>query len=59
MLVTENDNCNGLAMLFAKFLINRASVFADVRTYWSASFVDRVTKWRSVGKAKDGFIHSY
>lgn len=42
-LATENDGCNGLAMLFCKLLTGRASVFADVRTYWSPSSVERIT----------------
>jgi L-fucose isomerase len=57
ILATENDNCNGLAMLFSKLLTGRASCFADVRTYWSAGAVQRVTGWQPDGKAKDGFIH--
>lgn len=57
ILATENDNCNGLAMLFQKLLTGRASVFADVRTYWSAEAVERVSKWKPSGLAKDGFIH--
>ncbi|MDR2434513.1 MAG: L-fucose isomerase [Treponema sp.] len=57
ILATENDNCNGLAMLFSKLLTGRASCFADVRTYWSAAAVRRVSGWEPDGKAKDGFIH--
>ncbi len=34
-----------------------ASVFADVRTYWSPDAVERVTGLRPEGRAKDGFIH--
>jgi L-fucose isomerase len=44
-------------MLFSKLLTGRASVFADVRTYWSPDAVKRVTGWQPDGKAKDGFIH--
>lgn len=57
ILATENDNCNGLAMLFGKLLTNRASVFADVRTYWSPEAVERVTGWKPQGLAQNGFIH--
>lgn len=57
ILATESDNCNGLAMLFENLLTGRASVFADVRTYWSAKAVERVTKWKPSGRAKDGFMH--
>ena len=35
ILATENDCLNGTAMLFTHLLTNQASVFADVRTYWS------------------------
>ncbi len=57
ILATENDNCNGLAMLFSKLLTGRASAFADVRTYWSPDAVKRVSGWTPVGNAKNGFIH--
>ena len=59
ILATENDVLNGLGMLFMKLLTNRAQMFADVRTYWSADSVKRVTGYDIEGKAKDadGFIH--
>ena len=57
ILATESDNCNGLAMLFENLLTGRASVFADVRTYWSPEAVERCTGWKPEGKAADGFIH--
>jgi L-fucose isomerase len=57
ILATESDNCNGLAMLFETLLTGRASVFADVRTYWSPEAVERCTGWKPEGLAKDGFIH--
>ena len=57
ILATESDNCNGLAMLFSNLLTGRASIFADVRTYWSPKSVERVTGWKAEGKAKDGFMH--
>ncbi|MBE7087039.1 MAG: L-fucose isomerase [Clostridiales bacterium] len=57
ILATENDNCNGLAMIFGNLLTNRASIFADVRTYWSPEAVERCTGWKPTGLAKDGFIH--
>ena len=31
ILATENDNLNGLSMLFANLLTGRAALFADVR----------------------------
>ncbi|MCI8488265.1 MAG: L-fucose isomerase [Clostridia bacterium] len=57
ILATESDNCNGLAMLFENLLTGRASVFADVRTYWSAKAVERVTKQKPAGRAANGFMH--
>ena len=55
IVATESDNCNGLAMLFENLLTGQASVFADVRTYWSPDAVERVTasdqqRCRSVGR---------
>lgn len=40
---TENDTLNGMAMLFLHLLTNQATVFSDVRTYWSPEAVKRVT----------------
>lgn len=57
ILATESDNCNGLAMIFENLLTGRASVFADVRTYWSPDAVKRCTGWEPVGLASNGFIH--
>ena len=59
ILATENDVLNGFGMLFMKLLTNRPQIFADVRTYWSASAVKRATGYEIEGKAKesDGFIH--
>ncbi|MCR5151303.1 MAG: L-fucose isomerase [Clostridiales bacterium] len=59
VLATENDTLNGLGMLFMKLLTNRPQMFADVRTYWSADSVKRVTGYDIEGHAKDagGFIH--
>ena len=57
ILATESDNCNGLAMLFENLLTGRASVFADVRTYWSPAAVERCTGWKADGKAANGFMH--
>lgn len=54
---TENDTCNGLAMLIGTLLTNTAPCFHDVRTYWSADACERVTGVRPDGVAKDGFIH--
>lgn len=59
VLATENDTLNGIGMLFMKLLTNRPQMFADVRTYWSADSVKRVTGYDIDGVAKDagGFIH--
>ena len=56
-LATENDGLNGMAMLLGKLLTGTASLFADVRTYWSPEAVERVTGIRPTGLAKNGFIH--
>lgn len=59
VLATENDTLNGLGMLFQKLLTNRATLFSDVRTYWSDEAVKRVTGYDLEGKAKEakGFLH--
>ena len=57
VLATENDTCNGVAMLFEALLTNRAPVFADVRTYWSPEAVERVCGRRPEGVAANGFLH--
>ncbi|MDR2752818.1 MAG: L-fucose isomerase [Oscillospiraceae bacterium] len=54
---TENDGLNGLSMLVGKLLTGTASVFADVRTYWSPDAVKRVTGHTLTGKAAGGVIH--
>ncbi|MDD3322284.1 MAG: L-fucose isomerase [Paludibacter sp.] len=57
VVATENDSLNGVAMLFGKLLTNTAQVFADVRTYWSAEAVERVTGYKLEGLAANGLIH--
>ncbi len=57
IMATENDCLNGISMLFGKLLTNRAQIFSDVRTYWSPAAIQRVTGWKPVGPASDGFIH--
>ena len=57
VFATENDNLNGLSMLFGSLLTGKASGFSDVRCYWSPEAVERVTGWKPEGDAKDGFIH--
>lgn len=57
ILATENDNLNGLSMLFANLLTGRAALFADVRAYWSPDAVLRAAGQRLSGTAAGGFIH--
>jgi L-fucose isomerase len=57
MMATENDSLNGVSMLFGHLLTNTAQIFSDVRTYWSAASVKRVTGKDLQGKAKNGIIH--
>ena len=57
MVATENDGLNGVSMLMAHLLDGAASVFADVRTYWSPDAMRRVTGWRPEGRAANGLIH--
>ncbi|WP_449390410.1 L-fucose isomerase [Dysgonomonas hofstadii] len=57
VLATENDALNGSAMLFGYLLTNTAQIFADVRTYWSADAVERVTGKKLEGLASGGMIH--
>ena len=57
IFATENDNLNGLSMLFLHLLTQRAAAFADVRTFWSPEAMARVTGWQAEGYAKDGIIH--
>ena len=57
IMATENDSLNGIAMLFGHLLTNTAQIFSDVRTYWSADAVKRVTGKTLKGKAENGIIH--
>ena len=43
VVATENDCCNGVAMLFGHLLTNAAAGFSDVRTYWSPEAVKEAT----------------
>ncbi|MGC3978060.1 MAG: L-fucose isomerase [Paludibacteraceae bacterium] len=54
---TEDDHLNGISMLFGNLLTNRAQIFADVRTYWSAEAIERVTGWKPNGILENGAIH--
>jgi L-fucose isomerase len=57
IVATENDFLNGIAMLFGHLVTNTAQIFSDVRTYWSADAVKRVTGKRLGGAAAGGIIH--
>ena len=57
IVATENDALNGIVMLFGHLLTGTAQIFADVRTYWSAEAVKRVTGITLTGKAEGGLIH--
>jgi L-fucose isomerase len=57
IMATENDSLNGISMLFGYLLTNQAQMFSDVRTYWSAESVHRVTGHRLKGRAENGIIH--
>jgi L-fucose/D-arabinose isomerase len=57
VVATENDCLNGVAMLFGHLLSNTPQVFADVRTFWSAEAVKRVTGKTLSGVAAKGMIH--
>ena len=54
---TENDTCNGIAMMLGSLVSGSAPCFHDVRTYWSPEAVKRVTGYTLEGHAKDGIIH--
>jgi len=57
VLATENDSLNGVSMMFGHLLTNTASIFSDVRTFWSPDAVKRVTGYQLEGHAANGIIH--
>ncbi len=57
VVATENDFLNGISMLFGHLLTGRAQIFSDVRTFWSAGAVKRVSGKSLTGKAGNGIIH--
>lgn len=58
MLATENDALNGVGMLFGHLLTQgEASLFADLRTFWSADAVKSATGYSLVGRAQNGLLH--
>jgi len=54
---TENDALNAVTMLFGHLLTNTAQIFADLRTYWSADAVQRVSGHKLKGDAAGGLLH--
>jgi len=57
IVATENDTLNAVCMLFGHLMTNSASIFGDIRTYWSPESVQRVTGHELSGKASKGIIH--
>jgi L-fucose isomerase len=57
IVATENDALNGVCMLFGHLLTGMAQIFSDVRTYWSADAIERVTGYRPTGLAENGVLH--
>ena len=52
MVATENDALNGAGMTMGHLLTQgQATLFADLRTYWSAEAVERVTGHKLEGNA--------
>ena len=56
-VATENDALNGASMLFGSLLTNTAQIFADLRTYWSADAIKRVSGEAPTGSAAQGLLH--
>ena len=57
IVATENDTLNAVCMLLGHLMTNSASIFGDIRTYWSPESVKRVTGHKLSGKATGGIIH--
>ena len=57
IFATENDTLNAASMLLEHLLTGKSSIFADVRTFWSADATEKATGWRPDGPAAGGFIH--
>jgi len=56
LVATENDSLNGVSMLFGNLLTNTPQIFSDVRTFWSAESVKRVTGHTLEGEGAGGII---
>ena len=50
---TENDTCNGIAMMLGSLVSGSAPCFHDVRTYWSPEACERVTGQKPDGQSCD------
>lgn len=57
IMATENDALNAVSMLFGSLITGTAQLFADVRTYWSPTAVQRVTGHSLSGPLAGGIIH--
>lgn len=58
ILATENDALNAAGMLFGYLLTHSAQIFADLRTYWSASAIAEVSgKLPELPNHADGVLH--
>lgn len=57
IVATENDALNGASMLLGYLLTNTAQIFADLRTYWSAEAIQRVSGEAPTGPAAQGLLH--
>ncbi len=57
LVATENDSLNGVVMLFGYLLTNTTQMFSDIRTYWSAEAIERVSGKKPEGPAANGLIH--
>jgi len=57
IVATENDTLNAVCMLLGHLMTNTASIFGDIRTYWSPESVQRATGHELSGKASKGMIH--
>lgn len=57
IVATENDSLNTAGMILRHLLTNSTQIFADVRIFWSAESVERVTGYNLTGNLEHGFIH--
>ncbi len=57
VVATENDSLNGVCMLLMYLLTHTPQIFADVRTFWSADAIRRVTGRKMAGLNAQGVIH--